>query len=108
MHYFKILNTSILMVLALLMSAGQLAAKPDNTGYQYNLGWEAYESGRYLEAFRIWKKLAQRNHVLAQINLGAMYDAGQGVPQNPTKASEYFKQAARSGNPYAQYNLGNM
>jgi S1-C subfamily serine protease len=108
MQHIKIFINSILLVLALLMSAGQLAAKPDNSGYQYGLGWEAYESGHYLEAFRIWKKLAQQNHVLAQINLGAMYDAGQGVPENPTKAIKYFTPAARMGNPYAQYNLGNM
>jgi hypothetical protein len=37
-----------------------------------------------------------------------MYDVGQGVPENPVKAFESFKQAARSDNPYAQYNLGNM
>jgi S1-C subfamily serine protease len=107
----QILNKPIassLLALALLFFAGQLSAKPDTTGYHYNRGWEAYETGRYQTAFRIWKQLAQQNHVLALINLGAMYDAGQGVPENPVKAFEFFNRAARSGNPYAQYNLGNM
>ena len=108
MQILKKLTTSSLLVLALLLPAGQLAAKPDTTNSQYNRGWEAYETGHYQAAFLIWKQLAQQNHVLALINLGAMYDDGQGVPENPVKAFESFKQAARRGNPYAQYNLGNM
>ena len=37
-----------------------------------------------------------------------MYDAGQGVAQNLSKAFELFHEAAESGNPYGQYSLGNM
>jgi len=108
MQILNKLITNSLLALALLLPTGQLAAKPDTTDYQYNRGWEAYETGRYQEAFLIWEQLAQQRHVLALINLGAMYDVGQGVPENPVKAFESFKQAARSDNPYAQYNLGNM
>jgi len=108
MQIFNKLITSLLLALALLFYAGQLSAKPDTTESHYNRGWIAYESGHYQAAFHIWKQLAQQNHVLALINLGAMYDAGQGVPENPVKAFESFKQATRSGNPHAQYNLGNM
>jgi len=103
----KLISISIL-ALAFLLPVGQLSAKLDTEEYQYNRGWQAYETGRYQAAFLIWKQLAQQNHILALINLGAMYDAGQGVPENPLKAFESFEQAARSGNPYAQYNLGNM
>ncbi len=99
---------SSLLALALLLPTGHLFANLDTSEYHYNRGWEAYETGRYQAAFHIWKQLAQQNHVLALINLGAMYDAGQGVPEDPIKAFESFKQAARSGNPYAQYNLGSM
>jgi S1-C subfamily serine protease len=72
------------------------------------LGWEAYEAGHYGEAFSLWQTLAEQGHALAQVNLGAMYDAGQGVTQNLSKAFELFRKAAQNGNPYAQYNLGNM
>ena len=108
MQIFNKLIISSLLALALLIYAGQLSAKPDTSENYYHRGWQAYETGRYQAAFRIWKQLAQQNHVLALINLGAMYDAGQGVPENPVKAFESFKQATRNGNPYAQYNLGNM
>jgi S1-C subfamily serine protease len=108
MQMLKKLVTSSLLTLVLSLPTVSLAAKSDIAEYQYNRGWEAYEAGRYQEAFLIWKQLTQRNHVLALINLGAMYDAGQGVTENPVKAFESFKQAARTGNPYAQYNLGNM
>ena len=108
MRFLNKLISISLLALALLLPVGQLSAKLDTEEYQYNRGWEAYETGRYQAAFLIWKQLAQQNHVMALINLGAMYDAGQGVPENPLKAFESFEQAARSGNPYAQYNLGNM
>lgn len=108
MQILNKLITSSLLALALLLPAGQLSAKLDTEEYHYNRGWQAYETGRYQAAFLIWKQLAHQNHVMALINLGAMYDAGQGVPENPVKAFESFEQAARSGNPYAQYNLGNM
>ena len=79
------------MALALLLPSGQLAAKLDTTEDHYNHGWEAYEIGRYQAAFLMWKQLAQQNHELALINMGAMYDTGQGVPQDPVKALESFK-----------------
>ena len=40
------------------------------------------------------KALADQGHELAQVNLGAMYDAGQGVSENPAKAFELFIAAA--------------
>lgn len=75
---------------------------------QMDLGWKAYEAGDYEEAFSLWQPLAEQGHALALVNLGAMYDAGQGVKQNLSKAFELFSKAAQGGNPYAQYNLGNM
>ncbi len=35
-----------------------------------------------------------------------MYQNGNGVSQDYTKAIEYFFKAAKQGNPSAQYNIG--
>ena len=44
----------------------------------------------------------------AQFNLGVMYDAGLGVPQDLVEAVAWYRQAAEQGYADAQYNLGLM
>ena len=41
-------------------------------------------------------------------NLGVMYDAGLGVPQDLVEAMAWYRQAAEQGYADAQYNLGLM
>ena len=96
-------------ILLLLLSPENLIhAKSASSASRYDQGWQAYDAGQYKEAFEIWQTLAEQGHELAQVNLGAMYDAGQGTAENPAKAFELFLAAARRGNPYAQYNVANM
>jgi TPR repeat protein len=40
--------------------------------------------------------------VLAQFNLGTMYDVGQGVTQSYTEAVRWYRKAAEQGSKYAQ------
>ncbi len=42
----------------------------------------------------------------AQLNLGFMYDHGEGVPQNYAEAVRWYRMAADQGNAIAQHNLG--
>ncbi len=42
----------------------------------------AFERGDYEAAHRIWKPFAEDGDAIAQYNLGAMYDYGQGVPHD--------------------------
>lgn len=49
---------------------------------------------------------AKNGDVLAQYNLGWMYDNGEGVVQNYEKAFEWYSKAANQGFAMAQYNLG--
>jgi S1-C subfamily serine protease len=84
------------------------AAKASSEAVQFDLGWQAYESGRYKEALRIWQTLAENGYAQAQINLGALYDSGKGVKEDPVTAAKWYQAAALRGNPYAQYNLGMM
>ena len=46
--------------------------------------------------------------ILAQCNLGFMYEHGQGVDRDDKQAFEWYSKSAYQGNAIAQNNLGNM
>ena len=54
------------------------------------------------------KAAAEQGDATAQVNLGAMYSTGEGVPENDTEAARWFRMAAEQGDATAQYNLGIM
>lgn len=51
-------------------------------------------------------QLAQQGDAPAQFNLGLIYYQGQGVPQDYSKAVEWYTKAAGQKYALAQYNLG--
>jgi len=73
-----------------------------------NDGFNAYNHGNYREAVKLWKKAANQGDAEAQLNLGLMYDNGQGVKQNYVKAVKWWKKAANQGDAEAQNNLALM
>ena len=74
----------------------------------FQAGYDAYERGDNVTAFREWKPLAEQGFANAQYNLGLMYDEGLGVTQDSAEAVKWFRKAAEQGNDHAQYNLGVM
>ena len=50
----------------------------------------------------------KRGHALAQLNLGAMYANGKGVPKDDGAAIIWFRKAAEQGHALAQYFVGAM
>ena len=98
---FKLLNG----VLAALVLAAP--AEADNAA-QLQQAITAYQSGDYAQAFKLLQPLAQQGDALAQNNLGAMYENGQGVAQNHQQAFTWLQKAANQGDADAQYNLGVM
>lgn len=63
------------------------------------------KSGQYIDAAYWYHKAEEKGSVLAQNNLGAMYNYGQGVKQDYSKAVTLFRKAAKNGSDAAQYNL---
>jgi TPR repeat protein len=59
------------------------------------------------EANRL-RKAAEQGNAGAQRNLGAMYAAGDGVPQDYVQATNWYRKAAEQGDAEAQHNLGAM
>jgi hypothetical protein len=51
---------------------------------------------------------AQSGDANAQLVLGAMYNLGQGVPQDYAQSASWYRKAAEQGNARAQNNLGTM
>lgn len=72
----------------------------------YKKAFNAAERGNYTLATRIWLMLAEQGDALSQYNLGQLYYAGEGVPQNYGDAAKWFRRSAEQGIPQAQQNLG--
>ena len=69
-------------------------------------GRDAYKKGDYKTAYRIFKPLAERGDVGAQVSLGEMYNRGQGVPRDEAGALKWYRMAADQGHAAAQNTLG--
>jgi TPR repeat protein len=85
------------------------AVTQGNAKAQY-LAW-VYAKGHRIpqhKALYWYRKAVAQGNAKAQYNLGAMYDLGQGVPQDDAKAASWYRKAAVQGNAKAQYNLGAM
>jgi len=51
---------------------------------------------------------AEQGDAKAQVFVAYLYETGQGVNQNYTKAAEWYSRAAQQGNAVARTQLGNM
>jgi uncharacterized protein len=65
-----------------------------------------YEDG--LAAFQVWQPLADGGNAEAQFDVGMLYYAGVGAPQNYSQAALWFRKAADQGQASAQAFLGKM
>ena len=72
----------------------------------YEDGLDAYHSGDYATALRLWRPLAEQGYAPAQNKLGFMHNKGRGVPQDFATAVKWLRLAAEQGHARAQYNLG--
>ena len=67
-----------------------------------------FAGSSYGQSFEETKLLAEQGDVLAQFNLGNMYDSGNFVPENYVESLKWYRLAAEQGAAIAQYNLGVM
>lgn len=74
----------------------------------YDEGFAAYNKEDYATALKEWQSLAEQGNAIAQLNLGAMYAIGQGVPKNDKEAVKWWRKAAEQSNAQAQLFLGAM
>ena len=71
-------------------------------------GYDAYERGDYVAAFREWLPVAETGNAQAQFNIAVMFHKGRGVPADSAEALLWYRRAAWQGHADAQNNLGGM
>jgi TPR repeat protein len=64
------------------------------------------DSDTQKDAIKVFQMGAIHGNAIAMNNLGALYGSGSGVPQDYTKAREWYEKAAAKGDAIAMYNLG--
>ena len=67
-----------------------------------------YENNKPQEALRIFHMLAKERHIGAMNNIGAMYEAGEGVDKSPQKALYWYKKSVRAGGVASIYNIADL
>jgi TPR repeat protein len=80
----------------------------DTIRFQTQLGRAYLKKGDFGNAL-IWnRKAADRGSVLAQANLGIMYEQGRGVPKDDAQAVAWYRKAVEQGFAFGQAHLGIM
>ena len=75
---------------------------------QKNLADLYYEENDYNNSFIWWSNAANQGDEIAQFNLGALYDNGEGVNQDYSQAIKWFKKSAEHRFAEALNRLGEM
>lgn len=91
------------ILLPLLFSVTGVAFADD-----YDDALSALSDGDYREAYRGFKRLARRDHIEAQFQLGMLYLYGKGVGRDSDTGIEWLSQAAESGSYLAANELGQI
>lgn len=111
---FKFLIPTISLLLASLtlqakdLTVIQAFANSGDAKSQYELGLHYQEQKDYQKAFAWIEKAAKQGLQAAQLDLGTLYDVGEGVEKNLKTAAMWYQKAANQGEIAAQYNLGVM
>jgi len=99
---------NIFLTFILIFTLSNTLQAEDNLQSEYFKGVKFHQNGNYQSAYKVIKPLAQKGYVHAQALLGMMYDNGDGISRNQTKAISWYKKAAAQDSIEAQYNLGEM
>jgi len=70
-----------------------------------NVAWARND---FATALRHWRPLAEQGNGDAQVNIGTLYQYGDGVPQDYGEALRWYRRAAEKGHGMGQNYLGLM
>ncbi len=68
----------------------------------------AYDAGRYIEAVRLWRRLADQGDRDAGAALAGLTRQGLGTPRDATRAAALYRRAGLAGHVIAQANFAEM
>ena len=104
---FLLVGLVVALVLLLVLQAinrNRESRVPE--GATVSMGLNAYRTGDFDTAGRIWRPLAEAGDATAQYMLGYMAENGLGQPWSNRTASVWYQRAADLGQPQAQTELG--
>ena len=101
-------NHGALEFCLICLLAGLVALSPTGAVFAGPVedGLTAAARGDYATALRLWRPLAERGDVNAQLYVGLSYAHGRGVPIDDATAALWYRMAAERGNAEAQVDLG--
>jgi len=67
---------------------------------------EALDERDFARGFTMLRPLAEAGDAVAEVELGQLYDRGEGVSRNAQEAEGWYSKAAEQGNAKAEYLLG--
>ena len=94
---------AIAIIIQIIFTSGDAVAG-DTLSATLTEAAQLYVKGDYTQAFTIWKPLAEKGDIIAQVNVGMMWAKGQVVPNDYAQAYMWFTLAANNGSTYgAEY-----
>ena len=97
---------ALAFALSLVLTASPAGAAGQQHGYERAV--LAYDNGRYGEALREFRQLAEGGHAGAEFMLGAMHFQGRGAKRDDKAAAIWFRKAANKGDANAQLAFGSL
>jgi TPR repeat protein len=92
-----------------LLLAGLLSfCAPQSIADDFEMALTALSEREYSTAYRAFKRLAKREHIDAQYQLGMLYLYGRGVDQDVEQGVSWLKRAAEGGSYVAANELGQV
>jgi tetratricopeptide (TPR) repeat protein len=79
---------------------------PDMDRFIFQAGRVASARKDDARAAGLYRAAADKGNVAAMVNLGVLYNLGNGVVQDVAEARKWYESAAALGDVYAMYNLG--
>lgn len=72
------------------------------------IGWGSVSAEEFSEKARDLLQKAEQGNAVAQVQLGMLYETGDGVRQDYKEAAKWYGAAANQGNPYGLNNMATM
>lgn len=94
--------------LTLMVACTEVSPQQKTLTPAFKAGASAFNAQEYKKALEILLPLAEQGDSAAQVQIGAMYEEGKGVPQDYSKALHWYKSAAAQGDALGEHNLANF
>ncbi|MDZ5287654.1 tetratricopeptide repeat protein [Helicobacter pylori] len=88
------------LCLCCVLIGGGLMAEP-NPKELFDLGVESYKAKDYIQAEKYFEKACDLNNGVGCKNLGFLYECGEGVEKDLTKAAYFYSKACKLGSQEA-------